>query len=182
MDIIHNIEHFKKALRILRLHQKYANNLRSYEKDKFNDIEFRPGRARDLKAIEQLHLRTFRIPLLNFLRWVYRFKAMELVSVACDKEGRIIAYDLFMFEESEISEKILHELYVAVDPEYQDKGIATALRRYSVRAYAQKRTLKGLSTLARPHDIKALRTAQSAGYAITKAAAKPYAYYLYQAL
>ena len=83
-----------------------------------------------------------------------------------------------MFEESEISEKILHELYVAVDPEYQDKGIATALRRYSVRAYAQKRTLKGLSTLARPHDIKALRTAQSAGYAITKAAAKPYAYYL----
>ena len=61
-------------------------------------------------------------------------------------------------------------------------GIATGkLRRYSADCY-DGGMLSGLSTLAPFSNVKALRSAQKAGYAITKASAKPAAYYLFRYL
>ncbi len=86
-----------------------------------------------------------------------------------------------MFNEVEVEARIIHEQYLGIAPEYQGRGLSVQLRRYSLNCYAQG-TLRGASTLARETDLKALRSAQKAGYAITRMSAKPPAYYLYQSL
>ncbi len=56
-------------------------------------------------------------------------------------------------------------------------SIATALRRYSIKTY-DFGNLNALSTVSDMNDIKALRSAQKAGYGIEKQALKPPGHYL----
>ena len=70
---------------------------------------------------------------------------------------------------------------MGVRHEYQDKGIGVKLRQYSSQCYDEG-YLDGISTLADFDNIKALRTAQKAGFAITKTSAKPLAHYLFKHL
>lgn len=180
MENLHNFGHMARNFRLLKIHLRLAKSLRNYEKEKYLDFTFRPAKLRDLKAIKDIHSECMGQSLFDWLYRIYFFKARELISVCEDKNGKIVACDMFMFQEVELGEDILHELYVEVLPEYQKQGLATAMRRYCVKSYKAGHKLKGLSTLALFDDIKALRTAQKAGYAITKASAKPPAYYLFQ--
>ena len=82
-----------------------------------------------------------------------------------------------MFQEVEYEQQIIHEIYLAVDPEYRGRGISTKLRRYSLESYDHG-SLKAVSTLAGFDDIKALRSAQHCGFSIEKSSAKPPAFYL----
>lgn len=182
MEIAHRLEHFFRDRRLLKIHKELAVNLRYDEDEVFKSYTLRAARKADLKDIFVLYKKIFGVELLSFLNKIYRHCYSELISVAAADTGKIVGIDLFMFQEAELGKDILHELYVGIDPEYQHQGLAAALRAYSVKTYRLGGKLKGLSTLAPFDDIKALRTAQRAGYAITKASAKPPAYYLYQAI
>ncbi len=182
MEIAHRLEHFLRDRRLLKIHKELAVNLRKDKDEIFKSYTLRAARKEDLKDIFILYKKIFGVDLLSFLDKIYRHCHAELISVAVTDTGRIVGIDLFMFQEAELGKDILHELYIGIDPEYQHQGLAVALRAYSVKAYRLGGKLKGLSTLAPFDDIKALRTAQRVGYAITKASAKPPAYYLYQAL
>ncbi len=180
MQILHELTEYVTHLKIVILNIFKARHLRSdlVIKDKFT---FRRGGNDDLKKIVALHNSLYSRPFLDWLLMLYRYKASELISVATDENGEIVAYDLFMFEPSEMKSDVLHELYVGVAPSYQDQGIAGSLRKYSASCY-DNGCLSGLSTLAPFSNVKALRSAQKAGYAITKASAKPAAYYLFRYL
>ncbi len=180
MEIAHRLEHFFRDRRLLRIHRKLAVNLRDKKEETFKSYTLRAARKEDLKDIFALYKKIFGVELLSFLNKIYRYCYSELISVAVADSGKIVGIDLFMFQEAELGKDILHELYIGIDPEYQHQGLAVALRTYSIKEYRFGGNLKGMSTLAPFNDIKALRTAQKAGYAITKASAKPPAYYLYQ--
>jgi len=180
MQIIHDLTEYFTHLKIVILNLFKARHLRA--DFVINDkLIFRRGKRDDLKKIVALHNSLYPRPFLDWLLMLYRYKASELISVATDENGEIVAYDMFMFEPSEMNDNILHELYVGVSPSYQDQGIAGRLRKYSASCY-DKGCLCGLSTLAPFSNVKALRSAQKAGYAITKASAKPAAYYLFRYL
>ena len=106
------------------------------------------------------------------------YMAIQIQSTRADD---VIGYDLFFFQPSEKNKKVIHELYVGIRTEYQDRGLGVKLRQFSAKCYDEG-YLDGISTLASVDNIKALRTAQKAGFAITKMSAKPVAHYLFKNL
>lgn len=176
------LHHLSHNLRLWQMNQKYARQIvRQHDEEQFGEYTFCTGRVKYLKQIQSLHLQLFREPMLNWLVWLYRFRSPELVSLALDKEGKVIGYECFMMNEGEIKDHILHGVYVGVHADLQGKGIATALRRYSIKTY-DFGNLTGLSTVALANDIKALRSAQKAGYAIEKQSLKPSGHYMFRRL
>lgn len=172
------LHHIREHLRLWQMNQHCARRvMRKHNTEQFGELTFCTGQVKHLKEIQALHLRLFKVPMLNWLVWLYRFRSPQLVSLALNKEGKVVGYECFMINESEVSENILHSVYVGVDEAYQGKGVATALRSYSIRSY-DFGNLTALSTVAGTHDIKALRCAQKAGYAIEKASLKPPGHYL----
>ncbi|MBQ2382359.1 MAG: GNAT family N-acetyltransferase [Succinivibrio sp.] len=182
MKIVHRLSEQAERVKLVTYNLKRAHSgLRKELEEKDGDFTFKTGSSKYLKQIENLHIGLFREPLYPWLVWLYRFKAHELMSVIVDKDDNVIGYDLFFFQPSEKNEKVIHELYVGVKTEYQDRGFGVKLRQFSSKCYDDG-YLDGISTLASLDNIKALRTAQKAGFAITKMSAKPVAHYLFKNL
>lgn len=177
----HTIYHMKRDVRLWRDNMRLSRGVRKQLTRQEGDYCFTFGTTAQLKELEQLHLQIFHQSIVSWLKWVYRFRMNELCGLVLDAQGRIVAYDLFMFQEVEQDQGIIHEIYVGVRPSHQGQGWSTRLRRFSLECYDQG-TLKGVSTLAGFNDVKALRSAQKSRFAITKASAKPPAYYLYRPL
>lgn len=156
---------------------KLSLGIRQDKTQEIDGITYRLAKQSDYKEITALHNRLFGTSIVSWLAWLYRFRLKELGSVAQDREGKIIAYDLFMFNDSEKKDGIIHEIYVGVIPSYQGRGISTKLRTFSLSTY-EHGTLKGASTIAKHNDIRALRSAQKSGYAIVKESIKPVGHYL----
>lgn len=172
------LHHFSHNIQLWKMNHKCAGKImRHYMEEQYEDYTFATGSIKYLKQMQMLHAELFRVPMLNWLVWLYRFRSPELVSVALDKEGNLVGYECFMFNEGEVKENILHGLFVGVTERVQGKGIATALRRFSIKTY-DFGNLNALSTVALVDDIKALRSAQKAGYGIEKQSLKPSGHYL----
>lgn len=170
-------DHLKHDISLWSFNMRMSKRIKRHEVRVEDGFTFKPADASLLPQIEKLHLQLFRKGLLGWLRWVYRFRAPELISVIVNDKGELVGYDAFMFNTAEAGECIIHELYVGIAPEYQGQGLAVKLRRYSKDCYDHG-VLRAVSTLASLDDIKALRTAQKAGFYITKRSAKPPAHYL----
>ncbi len=172
------LHHLKHNVKLWHLNHRLAKGIsRKCASEQFGDFTFTVGSAKYLKEVQALHLALFRQPMLPWLVWVYRFHAPQLMSLVLDKEGRVAGYEGFMFNEAEVNDNYIHEVYVGVHESLQGQGLATALRRYSINSY-NFGNLAGISTVAINNDIKALRSAQKAGYAIIKQSLKPSGHYL----
>ena len=170
-------EEFKRWQLNVRMSARIRNQ-RTLEQDGYI---FSAATREDLKSIDQLHILLFRQPMVRWIRYVYKVRPNQLIGVVKNAQGQLVGYDCFMFNEVEVADRIIHEQYVAIAPQFQGQGLSTKLRRYSISCYDEG-FITGVSTLAGEHDIKALRSAQKSGYAIVKMSAKPPAYYLYQSL
>lgn len=177
---LHSLHHMSRNFKLWHMNQRLARQLmRKNITQQYGEYTLTIGNVKHLKEIERLHMSLFREPMLNWLVWLYRFRASNLLSVALNAEGKVVGYECFMFNEAEIEDRILHEVYVGVSEE--GKGIATALRKFSLETF-NFGNICGISTVAGLHDIKALRSAQKAGFAITKQSLKPPGNYLFKAL
>lgn len=177
----HALHHLRRDVSLFRLNRRMAVDLRDPAfKVEENGYVITAAVPSQLKEIEALHLRVFRYPLPTWIAWVYKIRVRELVTVAL--KGDVIAgYDAFIFNPGEADDLILHEPFVGVDPAFQGRGLGALLRKHASQSYEHGR-LKGLSTVAPYDDIKALRSAQKAGFAILKASAKPPGHYLFKPL
>lgn len=176
----HSIQHLSRNIKLWNMNQHLARQLmRKNITQQYGEYMLAIGNVKYLKEIERLHTHLFREPMLNWLVWLYRFRAPQLLSMALNSKNELVGYECFMFNEAEIKDHILHEVYVGVSDE--GKGIATALRKFSIETY-DFGNIKGISTVASMQDIKALRSAQKAGYAITKQSIKPPGHYLFKPL
>lgn len=179
---LHDLHHFSRNIKLWQMNQKMARQIvRHVEPVQYGDYTITMGSLKHLKDIERAHAELFREPMLGWLVWLYRFRANDLVTVALNQQGELVGYECFMFNESEIKDLILHEVYIGVHEQYQGKGIATAMRKFSISSY-EFGNLSGLSTVAVDNDIKALRSAQKSGFSIQKHSLKPPGYYMYKAL
>lgn len=176
----HGLHHLSRNFQLWRMNQSLGRQVMRREmQEQFGEYTLTFGSAKYLKEIERMHVRLFREPMLNWLVWLYRFRAANLMSIALDKQGRVRGYECFMFNEAEVADRIIHEVYIGVLDE--GVGLATALRKFSIESY-DFGNLQGVSTVAATHDIKALRSAQKAGFAITKQSLKPPGRYLFKPL
>ncbi len=176
-----DFHHLTHDYKLWRLNVRLAAGIRKPFSKQVGDFSIASGKSSDLKAVLYLHQELFHAPLLGWLKWVYRLRASELMTVLRNGQGQIIGYSLCMFNVAEVGQHIVHEVYVGIAPAYQGQGLATLLRRAVVESYNHG-SLRAISTLAPLDDVKALRSAQKVGYAIVKYAAKPPAYYLLHAL
>lgn len=179
-SLSHAFYHWRRDRQLWRLQIELCQGVRTdVTPRQEGELCLQPMQKKHLPQVQELHKELCGQPLLPWLYKAYCRCPQELGSVITDKDGRVIAYDLFMFNEAEVNQNLIHEQYLGVAREYQGKGLAVKLRRYSLSCYNHGK-LRGASTLAFFHDIKALRTAQQAGYAIVSQSAKPPAHYLVQ--
>ncbi len=182
MSLKHSFHHAQRDFKLWRMNRRLALGIRNKDLTEEDDeFTFCCAKNSMVKELDQLHLRLFRMPLAGWIKWLYKFNAADFVSVAIDKQGRIAGYDMFIFNESEVKSAIIHEPFVGIHPDYQNRGLAARLRLYSARSY-DFGVLSGISTVAPYDDIKALRSAQKAGFAIHKASVKPQGYYMFKFL
>ena len=160
---------------------RLSHRIRDQKTIEDGDFIFRAGTRHDLKTIEKLHLAAYHVPQVSWIRRVYTFRSSQFIGVVTTKNGTLVGYDSFIINEVEAADRIIHEQDVVIAPQFQGQGLAVKLRRYSISCYNHG-SFCGVSTLAGEKDLKALRTAQKSGYAITKMSAKPPAYYLFQHL
>ena len=177
MDLAHDTENFRQGLKLWRINMMLAHGLRHQQVEQKGEYTFKSASAAYLSQIEFLHLLLFRQPLENWLRWLYKFKLDELGSVIVNGSDQVVGYDLFMFNDGEFRQHILHELYVGVSQELQGQGLSTRLRTFSAGMYDYGK-LSAISTVAFDNDIKSLRSAQKAGFHISKRSVRPPGYYM----
>ncbi len=177
MSFSHRLEHFKEHIELWRMNMLLTRDLRPARRVQEGEFTFTTASRAQARQAERLHRRLFPLPLLGWLHHLYTFRARELVAVVLDARGRVIAYDFCMFNEAEYKLDFVHELYLGVDPEYQGQGIAGKLRRFTCESFKDSR-LKAVSTCVGFDEIKALRSAQKAGFAIIKRSLKPPAHYM----
>ncbi len=181
MELGHTFHHLKRDFLLWYMNIRMSSGIREQKTVIDGDFIFRAGNRQDLAAIEKLHYAVYQVPLVGWIKWVYRFHSSQLIGVVTTRDGTLAGYDSFIINEVEACDRIIHEQDVVIAPEFRGQGLSTKLRRYSISCYSHS-FFTGVSTLAGEHDIKALRSAQKSGYAITKMSAKPPAYYLYQNL
>lgn len=170
--------HLKEHLRFWQMNMKATSAVkRKLLPQKLGELTLAPGQAKHLKEIAALHQRLYHLPFLGWLYWLYRFRASRLITVALDRNGQVVGYECFMVNESELGQDILHSVYLGVAESHQGQGLAAALRRYSVESFNHG-NVAALSTVVPVGAMKAMRSAQKAGYAIEKASLKPPGYYL----
>ena len=182
MALLHTLHHVKRDFKLWQLNKSLAVGIRNLDLElKDGDFTFTHATTSMLKELEALHHVLFRVPLISWIRWFYKIRCEQLVSVVLNKEGKVIGYDMFIFNEGEVKDFILHEPFVGVDPAYQGQGLSTKLRQYSISCY-DFGVLSAISTVAGVDDIKAIRSAQKAGFVIVKASAKPPGHYMVRSL
>lgn len=178
--IPHFLYHLIRDHRLIKDNLLMAQNVRREQFLKEGSLSYECARKKDFAQCIELCIRC-NVNIAPWLAKVFKKRMHELCGVVRNEQGKIIACDFFMFQEAEFGQGIIHEIYIAVDPEYRGQGISTRLRRFSAKCY-DHHILKGISTLAPFNDIKVLRSAQHCGFAILKSSAKPPAYYLFKQL
>ena len=180
MDFAHEYHHLSRAFKLWYLNVRAAKSLKQDDNTlylKELKVVLTNARRKHLKQIVALHRQLYG---QNFLKWmynIYRCKIYELGCVALDEKDNVIGYCLYMFNECELQDKILHEQYVGIVKAYQGLHLSVHLRQFSHSKY-KKDAINAISTLAFEGDIKALRSAQKSGFSIVKKSLKPPAFYL----
>lgn len=184
MDFAHEYHHLSRAFRLWYLNVKAAKALKQDNKslriEELN-IVLANAQKKHLKEIIALHQKLYGQNLLKWMYNIYRCKIYELGCVALNANNEVIGYCLYLFNECEVEDKILHEQYVGIAKEYQGLHLSVYLRNFSHNKYKHS-YLKAISTLAFEGDIKSLRSAQKSGFSIEKKSLKPPAFYLIKKL
>lgn len=172
----HFLYHLLRDRKLVARNLALSKNIRRNLSLKDAEFTYLTASKHDFNACMEL-LERCGLYAVPWLQKVFKKRMTQLCGIAKDKEGKIIACDFFMFQEAEYDQDIIHEIYLAVDPQYRGLGISTKLRQFSIMCYDEGR-FKAVSTLAGFNDLKALRSAQHCGFSISKSSAKPPAYYL----
>jgi hypothetical protein len=71
----------------------------------------------------------------NWRKIMYYLFGSRLVIVAQDKYGRILGFQLLYFRSHEVSQRMLHEAFIGILPEYRGLKLSQHLRKYSIRHF-----------------------------------------------
>jgi len=89
-------------------------------------------------------------------------KLCLVVEDAIDK--RVVGYSLYYFNHRDVKEKTVHEGDTGILPEYQGRGIGTALRLHALRHFARSQTINGVSSRVSLNNLASLKSNINLGF------------------
>ncbi len=122
----------------------------------------------DLPAMRRLH-RSLRngSDLTPWRRILYRLHGRSLVTVARDKSGNVVGFEMFFFEKGGARKSVIHAAFIGVAPHCRNMGLATHLRHVAARHFAGA-GLRGISSRVREDNVASLRSAIASGFVISR--------------
>lgn len=128
----------------------------------FSGLTMRALRASDIEAVKSLYCRLEGEDMGLFSKLVLRLSGGRLCLVAC-AGGTLIGVDHFYFNHRDFADGTIHEGYVAVDPAYHGRGIATAMRKHCIEHFGAS-GIRGVSTRVSEENAASMTSAANAGF------------------
>jgi RimJ/RimL family protein N-acetyltransferase len=86
-----------------------------------------------------------------------------IAEVTNGSKSNIVGMNLFYFNPRDFKEGTIHEGFIGVVPEFEGKGIATAMRKHAI-AHFRRSGLSGISTRISKNNNASLRSAEKLGF------------------
>ena len=97
-------------------------------------------------------------------RMLFMVCGRKLVFVLYDKVAeKIIGVEFYYFNKRDINENTIHQGFRGILPEYQGKGLGTALTQYAYDIFS-KTSLKGMSTRVSCNNLSSLISNKKIGF------------------
>jgi len=120
----------------------------SLENTGMNGISFKPCTIKRTREVINLFIElnsSRSIELSKRLLFLLLGSRLSLVCVDTIT-GKPIGLMFFYFNFEEAKERLVHEAFTGLLPEYRGKGIGTNLRRYALKHFAKVKWIKGVSS------------------------------------
>ncbi|EPJ1914332.1 GNAT family N-acetyltransferase [Vibrio cholerae] len=126
-------------------------------------------RGADIKDFERLKViysqfNNYDLSKLNMGLFKRQSEKLILVSeIINGSESNIVGMNLFYFNPRDFKEGTIHEGFIGVLPEFEGRGLATAMRKHAI-AHFRLSGLSGISTRISKNNISSLRSAEKLGF------------------
>lgn len=143
-----------------------ALNSFSTVQDDQKDIIYRGYNISDESQISKLLLELSGFGFSLEQRWLYRIvgEKMLRVAVSIDDE-RIVGVEMFYFNKRDIIDGTIHEGFIGVLPDMNNRGIATTMRKISLDDFSHMK-LRGVSSRISDDNLASVRSAKKLGFRI----------------
>lgn len=162
----------KRAIRKLKVLFNYKRNqarfckLLPIENCDARNYVIRGADANDLEQLKIIYRQLNNSDLSAFYIKLLKRHARKLILVAeISKESKnsIIGMDMFYFNPRDFKEFTIHEGFIGIVPEFEGKGIATAIRKHAIEHF-RRSGISGISTRISKSNVGSLRSAQKLGF------------------
>lgn len=134
-----------------------------YEAD---DFIVRGAVAHDIEQLKIIYGRLNNVDLsrsnINLLK-NFPGRLILIAEVTRGSKSNIVGMNLFYFNSRDFKEGTIHEGFIGVVPEFEGKGIATAMRKHAI-AHFRRSGLSGISTRISKNNIASLLSAEKLGF------------------
>ena len=120
-----------------------------------------------LSAIKTIFLfrKVFLGESYGVLRSIFLLLIGRHFSICLMDSGRVVAFELFRLGSEDVVNGTIHESFIGVSPEYQGKGLSTAIRDISKHLYTEN-GYRGISTRIEMTNVKSFKSAERIGYKV----------------
>lgn len=143
------------------------NWLRSRSSRRFStstqgEYTFRTFQPSDVSGIDRLCQEVGRGNLPRYDRLLLKLSGPRMCIVAT-KDGQVIGFDHFYFNDRDLKENTVHEGYVAVSNSHAGRGIASHMRRLSAEHF-KRCGFSGISTRISHNNYASMASARKCGF------------------
>jgi hypothetical protein len=130
---------------------------------RYNEYTFR-----GMHRSELLQVNHIQCMLRNGKKWniwrkiLYYSFGRRLAIVALDKYGRILGFQLLYFRSHEVRQRILHEAFIGILPEYRGNKLSQHLRKYSIKHFMDT-PIRAISSQIDIENIPSIKSALASG-------------------
>lgn len=163
------LSRFKNKYKIYFIFKKSLEKLESIgkiKKSSYREYQLRGAELSDLYRIKSIFLSLNRAEFAKSNEKILKRHPGKTIIVAesvVDGKREIVGMDLFYLNARDLSENTVHEGFVGVLPEFEGKGIATAMRKNAI-AHFRCSGFSGISTRISKNNIASLRSAEQLGF------------------
>ncbi|WP_278355772.1 MULTISPECIES: GNAT family N-acetyltransferase [Idiomarina] len=132
----------------------------------FFDFEIRGYYISDEIYVAKIYKQLNGIDLSRIHRRLLKKVGVKALFLAVDKtDNRIVAIDMFYFNDRDFRENTIHEGFIGVLPCSEGQGIATCMRKKAI-AHFKGNGLSGISTRISKNNFGSLRSAENLGFKV----------------
>ncbi|HCZ9577165.1 TPA: N-acetyltransferase [Vibrio cholerae] len=146
--------------------KKKCNQLVPVKKFETENYILRGADTKDFERLKVIYsqFNNYDLSKLNMGLFKRQSEKLILVSeVINGSKSNIVGMELFYFNPRDFKAGTIHEGFIGVLPEFEGRGIATAMRKHAI-AHFRLSGLNGISTRISKNNISSLRSAERLGF------------------